>query len=268
MKQYLLANRDRIQVIIFLILATSGIIIYGSENFLYSLISYYIVWFILQPCWWHYDLWHWGLIRSNNFVHSIHTWIYCIFFPHPPSGPIKVHLAHHKYFNTDLDQNTFKVAQGRFKHLINKSIPLRARRYKDINVVIPNFTFWKICEIHYLKIFIISNILLFLISPKLYIFLHCIPFLLGKLNLLVKLHDIVWHYNPDINFSNKLLMFPISFTDAYHVDHHKDPIVLNFGPGIVKWVNPQFYYLCLIDTSIRKEVFNFRKNSFVRIADK
>ena len=116
-----------------------------------------------------------------------------------------------------------------------------------------------------MKIFVVSNIFLFLVSPKWYIFLHAIPFLLGRLNLVVKLHDIVWHYKFDINFYNKWMMFPISFTDAWHVDHHEDPIILNFGPGLFKWVNPQFYYLCLIDNSIRKEVFNFRNNSYVAI---
>lgn len=261
---WVVTNRDQIRDYIFLFLAIFGIVYYGIDFILYSIISYYIVWHMLQPCWWHYDLWHWGLIKSNNIIHSIHVYLYCIFFPHQPSGPIKVHLAHHKYFNTELDQNTFKVSQGRFKHLVGKTSPLRVRRYKDIKVVTPDFSFWKTCEKHYLKIFLISNIFLFLISPKWYIFLHVIPFLLGKLNLVVKLHDIVWHYKFDVNFSNKWTMFPISFTDAWHVDHHEDPIILNFGPGLFKWVNPQFYYLCLIDSSVRKTVFNFKNNSFVR----
>ena len=262
--KFLLNNRDKIRLYVFILLSAFGIFYYGYENLITSLISYYVIWHVLQPCWWHYDLWHWGLVRSNPIIHSIHVYLYCVFFPHQPSGPIKVHLAHHKYCNTELDQNTFKVAQGRFKHLIDKTIPARVRRYKDVVVVTPDFVFWKICEKHYLPIFLLSNILLLSLFTKWYIFLHVIPFLLGKLNLVVKFHDICWHYQPNKNFVNNPYMFPISFTDAWHVDHHSDPIVLNFGTGLFKWINPQFYYLCLIDSSIRKEVFNLKNHRFTR----
>lgn len=265
MKKTLLFYRDKIQTITFLILLVIGIILYGYENLVYSVISYYIVWFIFQPCWWHYSLWHWGLIKSNNIIHGIHVYLYCLFFPHPPSGPIKVHLSHHKHFNTEFDQNTYKVSQGRISHMLGKTTPGRIRRDKT-SITIPDFEFWKICEKYYIQIFLLSNLLLFLIFTKWYIFLHVVPFLLGKLNLLVKIHDIVWHYNPDKNFVNKSYMFPISFTDAWHVDHHAEPIILNFGPGIFKWINPQFYYLCLIDKSIRKEVFNFKNYKFAKIS--
>jgi hypothetical protein len=261
-------NRDLLRLYIFLILAVIGILKFGVGNIVYSLISYYIIWHILQPCWWHYDLWHWGLVKTSNIVHSVHVLLYCVFFPHKPSGPIKVHLAHHKYYNTRNDQNTFKVSQGRLNHLFGKTLPLRTRSLKSVEVVIPDFKVWKICEEHYLKIFFISNVLLFSLSPKWFIFLHVIPFLLGKLNLVVKLHDIVWHYKPNENFSNKPYMFFVSFIDAWHEDHHRTPIILNFGTGWIKWINPQFYYLCLIDSSIRAEVFNFKNNRFVRLPDK
>lgn len=260
---FLLSHRDTIRHYFFIAIAAFGIFYYGYENLLLSVIAYYIVWHILQPCWWHYDLWHWGLIKSSNTIHSIHSVLYCFFFPHDPTGPIKVHSAHHKNVNTSNDQNTVKVNQGRLKHLFGLTKPGRVRNAMG-DYKIPDFYMWNFCCKHYLIIFLVTNIVFMILSPKLYIFLHAVPFLIGKFNLVVKSHDIAWHFKPEKNFVDKPYMFLLSFTDAWHTEHHKNPIVLNFGPGLYKWLNPQFYYLCLIDRSIRKKVLNFSNYKFSR----
>lgn len=260
---YFLLHKDKFILSFFCLLAIFGLYFYGTAWFIYSIIAYYLIYHIFQPCWWHYDLWHWGLIKSNQIVHSIHVLLYCFFYPHSPEGPIKVHLLHHKHYNSDKDQNTTKVHQGRLKHLFNLTKNKRIRTEK-VKFNIPDFFIWGFCCKNYLAIFIITNIACLFIVPKYYIFFHVIPFILGKYNLVVKVHDIVWHYDPNKNFKNKWYMFFLSFTDAWHVDHHATPIILNFGPSIFKWINPQFYYLCLIDKNIRKSVFNFSNYKYSR----
>lgn len=253
---YLKKNFNLIITIIQSCLGCWALIHYGLENFYVSLLSYYIIWVIFQPCWWHFSLWHYGLIKPPQWIQNIHIFLYCFFFPFKPSAPMLVHLKHHRVFNTNSDRNTYKVNQGRIKHIFNLTRPPLVTGNKKRflrNDNIKDLPFWNFAEKHHLKIFLISNLFLLLLFPKYYVLCHSIPFVIGRAELVVKIHDIVWHYKPEINFKNKPWMFLLSFCDAWHEDHHKEKMILNFGPGIYKWINPQFYYFCLIDSKIRKE---------------
>lgn len=261
--RFFLKNQNSFITFIFISLGVWGLYHYGLKNIFLSLWTYYIVWVIFQPCWWHFSLWHWGLIKTNKYVHSFHLFLYCFFFPFKPSAPMKVHLTHHRVFNTDADRNTYKVNQGKLKHLLGLTNPPIRKNYigRLEKISIPNVSFWKWCESYHLYIFYTFNIILFLLFPNYYIFCHAIPYVIGRAELVVKIHDIVWHYKPNINFKNKPLMFLLSFSDAWHEDHHASPMILNFGPGVYKWINPQFWYFCLIDKNVRQNcLINYRNH--------
>jgi hypothetical protein len=266
MKQLYLRHQNTIITLFFIILGIYSVIEYGISSLLISFASYYVIWVIMQPCWWHFSIWHWGLINTHQWIQNFHIFLYCFFFPFKPSAPMMVHLKHHRVFNTDSDRNTFKVNQGRAKHLLNLTHPpMRTRDpARTRKIEIPNLPFWHWCEKNHLWIFYISNLLLLLAIPKYYILCHAIPYVIGRAELVVKIHDIVWHYNYEKNFNNKPWMFLFSFSDAWHLDHHSSPLILNFGPGLYKWINPQFWYFCLIDSSVRKQTLNFKKNFIVR----
>lgn len=265
MKHFILKNQNNFITLFFTIFAIYAIHLYGIKYLLLSFASYYLIWVVLHPCWWHVSLWHWGLIKTNKYVHNFHVFLYCFYFPFKPSAPMLIHLKHHKLCNTDSDRNTFKVNQGRLKHLFNLTVPpLRTDNKKRfIKNTLPDLPFWKWCDKNHLKIFYVTNIILFCIFFKYYIFLHAIPYVIGRAELLLKLHDITWHYKPEKNFKNKPYMFFIFFCDAWHKDHHEENIILNFGPGIFKWINPQFWYFCLISPDVRKQTLNFNKHYIV-----
>ena len=251
--KFIKQNLNLIITLIHTVLGIYVLYMYGLDLIWISLLSYYIIWVILQPCWWHFSLWHFGLIKTSNFVHNIHIFLYCVFFPFKPSAPMLVHLKHHKVFNTEADRNTFKVNQGRIKHLFNMtSPPIRTNTKRFVKINFPeSLTFWNLAEKHHLKIFIITNILLLILLNKYYILCHSIPYIIGRAELVVKIHDMVWHYKYEKNFKNKPIMFLLSFCDAWHKDHHEEKMILNFGPKLYKWLNPQFYYFCIIDKRIR-----------------
>lgn len=266
MKKFLQHYQNTIITLVYAGLGLSATILFGAEYLLISLLSYYVIWVIFQPCWWHFSIWHWGLIKTHPWIQNFHLFLYCFFFPFKPSGPMLVHLTHHRTFNTDADRNTFKVNQGRLKHLFNlTSPPVRSGFVgRTRKIVLPDIPFWHWCEKNHLLIFYATNLLLLVLFTKWYIFCHAIPYVIGRAELVVKIHDMVWHYRYEKNYDNKPWMFFFSFSDAWHKDHHQTPIILNFGPGIFKWINPQFWYFCIIDKSIRKETFNFKQHYIVR----
>ncbi len=261
MRYHFFKNQNNLITLIFIILGVWGLLNYGLENILLSITAYYIIWVIFQPCWWHFSLWHWGLINTFRWVHYFHIVLYCLYFPFKPSAPMLIHLRHHRVFNTDADRNTYKVNQGKVKHLLGLTTPpIRViHSNKSYKPVMPQLPLWDWFEKNHLYIFYIGNLIGLIFFTKYYILCHAIPYVIGRAELVVKIHDIVWHYKPIINFTNKPLMFLMSFSDAWHKDHHSQPMVLNFGPGIFKWINPQFWYFCLIDKNIRQQcLINFR----------
>ena len=62
--------------------------------------------------------------------------------------------------------------------------------------------------------------------------------------------EIIPHYGHKDRFEDHDYpwWFLVCTGNAYHVDHHRNVSVINFGPGWIKYINPQYYFTKLFYT--------------------
>jgi fatty-acid desaturase len=207
--------------------------------------------------WWTHDL----IIPRNRVVGFIFDYIGHILFMTSRLRWRWSHRWHHKYWKTDQDQDyIFKNTPSWFYLFLATPLETVANRNKfevpeeytkgmmecyEKNIVLftPESRF---LEKHWKSITVLSHIILIAILG----YVNWIYFVLLQAWLfrcyIIGFNEIVTHWPLKITReeeTNTPYLFPICCGTAYHVDHHSDPRKIVLGPGKLKYLNIQYWFI-------------------------
>lgn len=161
------------------------------------------------------------------------------------------HVVHHKYWKQDLDITHYNMQHaGKVKHLIFGHFSLKPGHWfilKKYTKLTNKLTSIELLFDQY-RFYIITAITILIIgifSFKIWFYFCLIPAYLFYLYIVI-FSELLPHAEPTINEEkDRPWLFPLIFNLAYHKRHHAHQTEIFFGPGIFKYINPQYYFVKL-----------------------
>lgn len=212
---------------------------------------------ILIHEWWTHDL----VIPRNRLISFIFDYLGHILFTTSRLEWRWSHRWHHKYWKTNLDQDfqfkgtpawVYLFFSTPLEKIVNKNKHHAPEEYtkgmmecyeKNIVLFTPESRF---LEKHWKSITVLSHIILIAILG----YVNWTYFVLLQAWLfrcyIIGFNEIVTHWPLKITReeeTNTPYLFPICCGTAYHVDHHSDPRQLVLGPGKLKYLNIQYWFI-------------------------
>jgi len=196
--------------------------------------------------------------KMMEFIGKVLLYFYV--FDVRPGGK-ELHAQHHKLWRTandplvnDMRNNTLLYALS-YPNPDNQNFQLLVNYYRDYGRPQPTFGHnlirfrWAILGISFalwIAIFGFSNWISFYLIP-----------LWACSILYSRVIDVIFHgphtWDDHTKEKDYPWLMPLIFGSAYHITHHYYPNELYFGPGKVRYVNPEYWFTRLFfDTSLAK----------------
>ena len=208
--------------------------------------------------WWTHDL----IIPRNRIIGFVFDYLGHILFTTSRLKWRWDHRWHHRYWKTDKDLDyAFKGTPAWFylffatpiKILLGKETPaalsdeykngIQECYVKNMAIMTPESRF---LERHWVKITVISHIILLAVLG----YVNWTYFVLLQAWLfrcyIIGFNEIATHWPMKLTReeeTNTPYLFPICCGTAYHVDHHSDSRKLVLGPGKLKYLNIQYWFI-------------------------
>lgn len=213
----------------------------------WSLVITYVSWTFLEVAK-HDYVEHRYIVPKNKILKSIFDFILYVTSPgiyRNKSCWIKSHQAHHKYWKTKKDLFSYIVANNIVLGGSDSFNPLAKPDDEQMKKLLSEYKEFP-WHIQYLREIEFVGALLIIYFFSFEILFYCVMLPLILKPFLEAQHD--W-YMLKFGERNYWFMFPISWNQSWHVDHHEtfankptcwDDIF--YGPRWVKYINPQYYF--------------------------
>lgn len=213
----------------------------------WSLIITYVSWTFLEVAK-HDYIEHRYIVPKNKILKSIFDFILYITSPgiyRNKSCWIKSHQAHHKYWKTKKDLFSYIVANNIVLGGSDSFNPLAKPDDEQMKKLLSEYKEFS-WHIQYLREIEFVGALLIIYFFSFEILFYCVMLPMILKPFLEAQHD--W-YMLKFGERNYWFMFPISWNQSWHVDHHKtfsnkptswDDVF--YGPKWIKYFNPQYYF--------------------------
>jgi hypothetical protein len=239
-----------------LLLATTvllGIIYYRADLLLESLLASWLICnltFIVMHEYWAHNY----IEPKSKLISYILDVIVCviIMLPTTPRKTVKTHIYHHRFFHGPQDNIQFDLDHNNwFNYIFNYKMKTNAKlnqwlleqsdndfavEYKKLDRV------QKFLEDHTTSILIVTHIMLLIgLGLHYYLYFVLVPILFYKL-IFFYFSEVLTHkiYKDDRDMP---WAYPIVLNTAYHNTHHMQINKLVLGPKILRYLNPQYYFI-------------------------
>jgi hypothetical protein len=236
----------------YLLLTAIGILYFSNWALLLStLMVTYVLWAVTEIAK-HDYIEHNYIVPKNQCIKYVVDFI--LYMTNPgmyidKQAWIKIHVYHHSYWKSDLDQFTKNIKQGIVKTTLAVYSPLGRPTKRSLEQLLkeyPRFT-WIFRYLIEIKILLVITFIS-TVGLEYFVYLIMAPVVL-KL-VLDGLHDWLLIKFGERNYG---FLFPLLLNQAWHVTHH-----INFkqapatwselfnGPVWIKYINPQYYIARLL----------------------
>jgi fatty-acid desaturase len=247
--RYLSSTRGTNSTIIIIALLAR---INNTSYLLYALIVGYILSNCLTLVF--HEYWSHNQLRPKNRIIGFIFDYICHLFVHDRISWIYTHTYHHKHWKSVQDIEVTEMLRMRWFHYFIFASPVHgnpghhaateANRASMMSRLLPESQFLQT----HVKAITVATHLIFLLTFGLSIYVYFLLFQIWIFHKYIVVFDeLVTHYNNktrDEEHDNPYL-FPICCGTAYHKSHHAllDSIIL--GPGKLKYLNIQYYFIKL-----------------------
>jgi hypothetical protein len=242
-------------IILMVLVAIAGICWYGLDLLGWALLYSWLISNLM--CIVMHEYWAHGYIEpKNKFIGYVLDVYMCsmLMFCARPRQTAKIHDYHHKYFHGnrdniqyELDHNSWLSYIFKFNVVTDTKLNHWITEQSDSDFVAvyeKMDTVERWIEHNAIAILTVFHLVLFLVlGLHLYLYFMLLPILFHKL-VFFYFSEVLTHkvYRDDLDMP---WAFPIVCNTAWHNTHHLHLDKLVLGPGIIKYFNPQYYFIRL-----------------------
>lgn len=227
------------------------VLINNTEYFLYALITGFVisncVTLIFHEYWAHRQI-----CPKNRIIGFIFDYI-CHLFVHDRITWVYSHINHHRHWKTSQDKDWKEMLRMRWIYYFVFSSPVHNSGYSAeienkrsslTSELLPESQFLQ----NYIKEITLVTHLIFLLTFGLSIYVYFLLFQIWIFHkYIICFDELVTHYNNKTQEEevDRPLLFLICCGTAYHKSHHMLSDSLILGPGKLKYLNIQYYFIKL-----------------------